>query len=49
MRVPAVVIWHVKTATPELALLVSVAPVEGQPSEVAERVMPAVLVVDRFP
>ena len=49
LRVPGVVIWHVKAATPAMALLVSVAPVEGQPSEVAARVMLAVLVVTTFP
>ena len=38
LRVPAVDIMHVKVAIPELAPLVSVAPADGQPSEVAARV-----------
>ena len=49
LRVPAMVILHVKVATPELAFLVSVAPADGQPSEVAETVTLAELVVARFP
>ena len=49
LRVPAVAILQVKAATPAMALLVNVAPVEGQPSEVAERVTLAELVVARFP
>ena len=49
LRVPAVVIWQVKAATPAMALLVSVVPVEGQPSEVEDKVTLAELVVTRFP
>ena len=49
LRVPAVVILQVKAAIPAVAFLVGVAPVEGQPSEVAARVTLAELVVARFP